>query len=75
MDQRDQELLDRQVRRLAPSSRNDGAILLAVLAVFLAGMTLGGFLVDKSESPMQVAANDTAPALSLPHGAPPMTPQ
>jgi hypothetical protein len=74
MDQRDQELLDRQVRRLAPSSHNDGAILLAVLAVFLAGMTLGGFLVDKTES-VQVAANDTAPALSLPHGASPMTPQ
>jgi hypothetical protein len=68
MNQRDQELLDRQVARIAPASHNDGVILLAVLAVFLAGVTLGGFLVDKTE-PMQVAANDPAPAFS--HGAPP----
>ena len=72
MNQRDQELLGRQVARIAPPSHNDGAILLTVLAVFLAGITLGGFLVDKTQS-MQVAANDTAPAFS--YGVPPLTRQ
>ncbi len=34
MDQRDQELLDKQLRQLNPSPRSDGVMILAILAVF-----------------------------------------
>jgi len=34
MDQRDQELLDKQLRQLNPSPRSDSVMMLAILAVF-----------------------------------------
>jgi hypothetical protein len=49
MDQRDQELLDKQMRRLTPPPRSEGTIVLAIMAVFIAGMTLGGYLVADRE--------------------------
>jgi hypothetical protein len=63
MDQRDKELLDKQLRGINPSPRNDSVMILAVVAVFFAGMTVGGFL---SAEPIQIASNDAAPAISLP---------
>jgi len=44
MDRRDQELLDTQMKRFQPPSRRDGLMILAIVGVFLAGMTAGGFL-------------------------------
>jgi hypothetical protein len=73
MDQRDQELLDKQLRRLNPSPRNDGVIVLAILAVFFAGITLGGFLSAYKSEPMQIASNDATPAISIPNVPPPIT--
>jgi hypothetical protein len=73
MNQRDQELLDKQLRGLSLSPRNDGVMVLAVLVVFFAGMTLGGFLSAYKNEPMQIASNDAAPAIFLPNGAPPTT--
>jgi hypothetical protein len=73
MDQRDQELLDKQLRRLNPSPRNNSVMVLAVLGVFFAGVTLGGFLSGHISEATQIASNDATPAISLPNGAPLIT--
>jgi hypothetical protein len=39
MDRRDQELLDKQLKRFQPPPRRDGRMVLAVVGVLLAGMT------------------------------------
>jgi hypothetical protein len=72
MGQRDQKLLDKQLRRLNPP-RSDGVMILAILAVFFAGMALGGFLFPYKSEPMLIASNDATPAILLPNGAPPTT--
>ena len=70
MDQRDQELLDKQLRHLNPYPRSDGVMMLAILAVFFAGMAFGGFLFPYKSEPMQIASNDATPAIPFPNGAP-----
>jgi hypothetical protein len=67
MDQHDQELLDRQVGRIAPLPRSDGVMLLAIMAVFFGGMALGGFLFGYESGPTRIAADNAPPALSFPH--------
>jgi hypothetical protein len=57
MNQRDQELLDKQMRRFGPAPRNDGTMTLALVAVFLAGMTVGTFAFAYKGGPVRVAAN------------------
>jgi hypothetical protein len=69
MDQRDQELLDKQLRRLSPSPRNDGVMIFTFVVMFLAGVTLGSILFSHQREPMQTASNDTA-AIALLNGAP-----
>ena len=44
MDRRDKELLDKQLARFQPPPRRDGLMVLAVVGVFLAGVTAGSFL-------------------------------
>ena len=73
MDQRDQELLDKQLRGFNPPPRNDWIIMLVVLAVFFAGVTLGGFLTAYKSEPMQLASNAATPSIFIPNGAPPTT--
>ena len=73
MDQRDQELLDKQLRRLHPSPLSDGVMVFAFLVAFLTSMALGGFLFGYESEPTQIASNDVMPAISLPHGVPPTT--
>jgi hypothetical protein len=51
MDQRDQELLDKQMRAISPAPRRDGVVIVTVLMVFLAGMTLGGMLAGSASEP------------------------
>jgi len=55
MDRRDQELLDKQIGRLNPP-RNDGAIAVLLVAMFLVGMTLGGVLSEHKSEPIQIAS-------------------
>jgi hypothetical protein len=43
MDQRDQELLDKQMRRLSPP-QNEGVIAVLLAATFLVGMAIGSVL-------------------------------
>ena len=53
MDQRDWELLDRQLCGSDPCRRNDGVTVFTVVAVFFAGMTL----FAHESKPMRVASN------------------
>ena len=55
MDRRDQELLDKQMRRLTPP-RKDGVIAVLLAAVFLVGMTLGSVLSEPKTEPIQIAS-------------------
>ena len=71
MNRYDQELLDKQLRGLSPSPRNDGVMIIAIIAVFFVGMTLGGFLSAYKSEPMQLAWNDSTPTISLPNGSSP----
>jgi hypothetical protein len=57
MDRRDQELLDKQMRRLTPP-RNEGVIAALLAAMFLVGMTLGGALSEHKTEPIQSASMD-----------------
>jgi hypothetical protein len=61
MNRRDQELLDKQMRRLSPP-RNDGVIvvMLAVMfaVMFVVGMTLGSVLSEPKTEPIQIASMD-----------------
>jgi hypothetical protein len=72
MDRHDQDLLNKQLGHLNPPPRRDGAIMLAVVAVFVAGVTVGGFLfADKNELPLRTASTETLPATSVPAVASP----
>jgi hypothetical protein len=76
MNRRDQELLDKQLSSLHLAPRHDGVMILAILAIFLVGMTAGGFLYAFTERPMQVAANDLVSAVSpAPYPTIPYKPQ
>jgi hypothetical protein len=71
MDQRDQELLDKQLRGINTTHRHDGVLILAVLAMFFTGMTLGGFLAGYKGTPLRVASYDVTQAISGANHAPP----
>ena len=68
MDQRDLELLDKQMRAINRAPRRDGMIIVTVLMVFLAGMSLGHLLAGPGTEPTRVAVNDVAPV--SPEGLP-----
>ena len=59
MNQRDQELLDKQMARLTPP-RNDGSIAVMLAAMFLVGMALGSILsphqTPHQNAPTQIAS-------------------
>jgi hypothetical protein len=57
MNRRDQELLDKQMRRLTPP-RSDGVIAVLLAAVFLVGVTLGSVLSEPKTEPIQIASMD-----------------
>jgi hypothetical protein len=56
MDRGDQELLDKQMRRLTPP-RHEGVIAVMLAAMFLVGMALGGVLSAHESEPIQIASN------------------
>jgi hypothetical protein len=72
VDQRDQDLLHKQMGHIAPPPRADGTLILVATALFLAGMTLGGYLTAYTEEPpTQLASNDVLAPLTQPaHVAP-----
>ena len=54
MNQRDQEVFDRSSGRYLLTLHNDGTLSLWAFALFLAGMTLGGFLVANKSALAQL---------------------
>jgi hypothetical protein len=66
MDQRDLELLDKQLWAVSPTPpRHRGALSLAFLAVFLGGLSIGGFLFAHNNDRAQIMAQDPMIVLSL----------
>ncbi len=58
----DQELLEKQLRAIG-TTPPDGVLMLAIAAVFFAGMAVGGFLFAYTDQPpMRLAANDIVAA-------------
>ena len=53
----DQELLDKQMRRLTPP-RNEGVIAVLLASMFLVGMTLGSLLSEPKPESIQIASMD-----------------
>jgi hypothetical protein len=66
MTRRDQELLDRQLRGLGIPRRHDGMTILAIVAVFVAGIWLGNLHAQTSET---AHLNTVQTALSAPSGS------
>jgi len=59
MDQRDWELLDKQLRGANLPQRNDSLTVFTVVAVLLAGIAFGSLVVTHESSPTRVASNHT----------------
>jgi len=57
MNRRDQELLDKQMRRFTPP-RHEGVIALMLAAMFLVGVTLGSVFSPHESTPTQIASLD-----------------
>jgi hypothetical protein len=72
MNRRDRDLLSKQLRWLSPSSRNDGVMVCAIVAAFVAGISLGALAAHKSDL-MQIVSSDAMAAISLPDAASPHT--
>ena len=66
MNQRDQELLDKQLWGVSPGPpRNGGMISVALVVVFLVGITIGDILFAHERKPMQTASHDAMAVISL----------
>jgi hypothetical protein len=65
MTRRDQELLDRQLRGLCIQAPPTGTMILAIMAVFVAGLFLGNL---RSEAREPVRFDTIETALSAPSG-------
>ena len=63
MNQRDWELLDKQMRRLQPAPRRDSGMALMFVGVFLAGITSGAFLAASGNQ--EAASGDGKTALAF----------
>ena len=57
MDRRDQELLDKQMRRLTPP-RHEGVIAVMLATMFLVGIAIGSVLSPHHSEPTQIASID-----------------
>jgi hypothetical protein len=55
MNRRDQELLDKQMRRLS-APRHNGVIAVMLAVMFVVGMTLGSVLSEHKTEPIQIAS-------------------
>lgn len=66
MDQRDKELLEKQLSWVRPSPRRDGISMLLALAFFVAGLLLGSTLFAFFDRPMLMASNSSPAAVTIP---------
>ncbi len=67
MDQRDQELLDKQLRYLSQPPRNDGITIFILVAIFFSGLVVGGILFGHGAETIQVASNEPTGAIFAPY--------
>jgi hypothetical protein len=74
MTEDEQELLEKQLRGVALAPRDDGVLMLAITAVFFAGMAFGGFLFAyKGQPSLHLASNDARAAVAAAQELPPPT--
>jgi hypothetical protein len=75
MDQRDQELLDKQLWGVSARPPLNGGVIgfisMAFVVVFLAGIAIGDNLFAHERKQMQIASHDAAVAISHLNGVPP----
>ena len=72
MNERDQELLDKQLWGVSPSApRNGGRTGVAFIAVFLAGIAIGDILFAHESTRTETSSHLVTAALSLLNGMPP----
>jgi hypothetical protein len=64
MNQRDWELLDKQLRGANFSRRTDGLSILTVLAVFFAGIAFGSVAITHESEPIRTASSHTTAAMA-----------
>jgi hypothetical protein len=72
MNQRDLELLDKELWGVSPAPRSGDIIGVAFVTVFLAGIAIGGVLFTHDSKPTQTASHDAVAAISLLNGVPPI---
>jgi hypothetical protein len=74
MTEDEQELLEKQLRGVAVAPRDNGVMMLAITAVFFAGMAFGGFLFAyNGQAALHLASNDARAALNSAQDLPPPT--
>jgi len=74
MTQDEQELLEKQLHGVVVAPRDNGVFMLAIAAVFFAGMAFGGFLFAyDGQPPLHLASNDARAALNAAQDLPPPT--
>lgn len=72
MDRRDQKFLSRQLRHMPPPPRREATMMLALVTVFLAGVTVGALMSDY-KAPATQTGERTRTAMSVPaHSTVPM---
>ena len=64
MERRDQELLNRQMKRFQPSPPRDAVMIVVIVGVFLAGLTAGSFIFS-GQPPAQTTSSDGKTALAF----------
>ena len=65
MNRRDQELLDRQMRRFQPLPHPVGLMMLIVAGAFLVGMIAGSIIFPSQQQAVQSASMDGRTALAF----------
>jgi hypothetical protein len=58
MNRRDRRLLQRQTSHILPPSWDNGVVMIALVGVFVAGLTAGGLLFAFRDSPPALTASD-----------------
>jgi hypothetical protein len=72
MDERDQELLDKQLWGVSPTPRPSGGVLiLAFIAVFLGGLVVGSVLFAQNGKQTQMTSYDIPTAFTFLNNSPP----
>ena len=72
MNQRDQELLDKELWGVSPIPQRNGSIIgVALVVAFLVGIVIGDILFAHDSKQIQIASHDAAAVVSLLNGVPP----